>query len=95
MQLKRTLIVTMLCCLLLLGFSKIYAGPVQNLPSHDQGINRVDTREQCYRCGGTGWVTCPACNGTGKTVEGGICLRCGGVGRVLCDICRGKGYIER
>ncbi len=60
----------------------------------------------CARCGGTGFVTCAACEGKGTVtrVELVKCDQCNGTGRykarvgagnVPCPFCKGTGHIEK
>lgn len=49
----------------------------------------------CSCCGGSGTITCPSCNGTGKQWAGWgketTCDECGGSGEVTCSACNGSG----
>jgi hypothetical protein len=48
----------------------------------------------CFRCGGSGEMTCPECNGTGLTDIGVSCSACGGDGHVECVDCGGDGIAK-
>ncbi len=45
-----------------------------------------DQYEECYRCSGTGEITCSDCNGVG-------CEECDNSGDVFCDQCYGEGFV--
>lgn len=56
-------------------------------------------RRKCWRCKGTGKVSCHICHGT-KTVPFGpegklyTCYECYGTGKECCDLCDGRTYTE-
>lgn len=47
----------------------------------------------CGVCGGTGYKTCPRCNGAGRFDSGEVCYFCQGAKKVECTVCEG-GKVE-
>ena len=58
---------------------------------------------RCLNCGGSGYLECTYCHGTGRAtqaqigIDGGIweddCPNCGGSGRRPCSLCHGSGQM--
>lgn len=66
----------------------------------DRSANIAERLEGCPRCGGSGFVSCPLCEGKGhiaKTVNGytvaDICMSCVGHKKIPCTQCGGKCYL--
>jgi DnaJ-class molecular chaperone len=62
--------------------------------------------EKCNGCKGSGTISCPVCNGTGRVTKKGNfwgelgfgeqieCQSCQGTGKLLCNLCGGVGKIR-
>ena len=60
-------------------------------------------QETCRECGGSGYIECTKCEGSGEargqmpiaTIQGirNDCPKCDGEGVITCPICKGKGYL--
>ncbi len=49
----------------------------------------------CDTCGGSGFLSCDKCNGTGLKNNGDPCNHCNGVGREDCPDCNVEEYVEQ
>lgn len=56
------------------------------------GIWRVMSQDNCAPCSGTGYTTCPRCDGSGQREDN--CSRCLGSGKVNCTKCVGTGSVS-
>jgi hypothetical protein len=72
-------------------------GMVRGWMSGDQFLNYCRNPVDCQKCS-RGWVSCPACKGTGRVpgfdpIVGaevpGPCDACGGSGQAVCSACKG------
>jgi DnaJ-class molecular chaperone len=54
--------------------------------------NPKPTTSTCPVCGGSGWIPCSACEGSGF-INGTECPVCGGTGGHACQNCGGDGII--
>ena len=50
---------------------------------------------ECLKCGGSGELDCPHCDGFGYDEEGIECDYCNGDGVIDCPVCDGLGKIEK
>ena len=75
------------------------SGVVRNNGVDEWGKRRLDSREKCSSCGGSGrgyQEACPKCDATGKIEVEKTCPTCRGQGmvasgnKVTCPICNGK-----
>ncbi len=75
------------------GEAKKPAGQVVEKPAQPQ--KQPEQKPKCRICGGTGWLDCTACAGTGRDrryPQG--CPKCNGTGKVKCWSCGGTGIAK-
>ncbi|MBR5640338.1 MAG: hypothetical protein IKW83_11520 [Muribaculaceae bacterium] len=72
-------------------------GTVTISSGNTEATVNVEQEGKCYRCDGTGEVTCDECYGSGRTYseyweEYVDCYKCDGTGRITCPVCGGGAY---
>lgn len=71
--------------LLIVGLMLILGGTLSQAAEVDSRWHR--------RCQGSGYLSCPYCQGTGNNVSGFDCSHCEGTGKHRCDRCKGSGVL--
>lgn len=52
---------------------------------------KLQSKQRCMYCEGTGYLTCGACIGSGMAEVGEPCAVCSGTGKVMCTSCLATG----